>query len=54
MIAHLLWHGSAGVWDEVVSAIGAVILLIILVRLIFFDGRKPPGDPPSDADHGPH
>jgi hypothetical protein len=37
---HPLLHGAPlGVWDAAVAILGTIIILIIILRLVFFDGK---------------
>lgn len=34
-----IFHGAAGPYDEIVAVVGMIIFVILLIRLLLFDGQ---------------
>ena len=48
VIAWLLHAGGTGFWDEVLGIVCTLLFLVILIDLIFFEGRQDKPSRPQD------
>jgi hypothetical protein len=39
-MARPLGHGPVSFWDEVVGIVGAIVFLLLLIHLLFFDRER--------------